>query len=79
MTSKIRIGSWPGSNFEGNDFIKIFCRSICEDGAAVVDVADPRSIDADSLDVLQIHWLNKYFGDAAYLLRSSTALGYCSR
>ena len=56
----VRVGSWPGPSFDDNAFISIFCRSLEEAGAEVIDVRDPSRV-SESIDILQIHWAEKIF------------------
>ncbi|MEM7688426.1 MAG: hypothetical protein AAF291_05340 [Pseudomonadota bacterium] len=59
----LRVGSWPGPSWTGNAFVGIFCRSLEEQGIAVVDVTQLSQVDPDAIDVLHIHWPDQIFWD----------------
>jgi|GEM_PF-1679904 len=57
----VRVGSWPGPSFDGNDFIQTYCQSLSKQGIVVVDLNDPADKQTDDIDILQIHWPEKIF------------------
>ncbi len=59
--NQIRVGSWPGYGWVGNDFIQIFLDALAQSGCEIKSLEKVGDIRGDALDVVILHWAEKVF------------------
>lgn len=72
--TNLRIASCPGAESAGNDYLRLFCQSLRDQGATVESIWDPREISGNEMDVLVLHWPERIFWNdcwSRWMLRRS--------
>ncbi len=63
-TGPMRLGSWPGREFDHNRFLAIFLDALAAEGVEVVDLPDTAAFRPAALDAAILHWAEAIFWES---------------